>query len=147
MYHKQLTKGERFDHFYMQMAQNVAAFSYCTRKKVGAVFVKDDVILIGYNGTISGFPNQCEGSDGETLPETLHAESNVFAKIMRAPISSVGGTMYCTLSPCINCAKQIVQAGISRFIYLKDHSDPSGLELMEKAGIFITKLESFSEKA
>lgn len=138
---RQLTKGERFDRFYMKIAVETANFSYCERKKVGAVFVKDDVILVGYNGTIKGFPNQCEGPDGETLPETLHAESNVFAKIMRAPISSVDGNLYCTLSPCLSCAKQIIQAGIVRFIYLKDHSNPAGLDLMRKAGVFITKLE------
>lgn len=133
-------KQKRFDDFYMRFALSVADFSYCKRKQVGAVFVKDDVIIMGYNGTIKGFPNVCEGEDGETLPEVLHAESNVFAKIMRAPISSVGGTLYCTLSPCMNCAKQIIQAGITRFVYLNSHSDQSGLELMAKAGITIEKI-------
>ena len=130
-------KLRRFDEYYMKLAMETAAFSYCKRKQVGCVFVKNDIILIGYNGTISGQPNECEDEAGETKPEVLHAESNVFAKIMNSPISSGGGTMYCTLSPCINCAKQIIQAKISRFVYLKAHSDQTGLILMEKSGILI----------
>lgn len=138
------TKQKRFDDFYMKFAKDVANFSYCKRKQVGAVFVKDDIVLIGYNGTISGFNNDCEDEDGETRPDVLHAESNVFAKIMRSPVTSTGGTMYCTLSPCIHCAKQIIQGGISRFLYIRAHSDQSGVELMKKAGVEVIQMD-FSE--
>ncbi len=134
-------KQRRFDNFYMRMAVDTGRFSYCNRKKVGCVFVKDDIIFIGYNGTISGFPNECEDENGETRLDVLHAESNVFAKIMNSPVSSGGGTMYTTLSPCINCAKQIIQAKIKRFLYLKAHSDQSGVILMKNSGIIVEHIE------
>lgn len=135
-----MNKQERFDRFYMKLAQDVASFSYCKRKQVGAVFVKDDVIVIGYNGTISGFENNCEDEYGETLPEVLHAESNALSKVMTSPLVSSSGTIFCTLSPCVACAKQMIQAKISRFVYVKDHSDQTGLDLMRKVGIIINKL-------
>jgi len=136
-----MTKNERFDRFYMKLAVDAASFSYCKRKQVGAVLVKDDVIVIGYNGTISGFENNCEDENGETYPEVLHAESNALSKIMTSSLVSSNGTMFCTLSPCITCAKQMIQAKISRFVYIRDHSDQTGLNLMRKAGIIIDKLE------
>lgn len=136
---KQLEKKKRFDSFYMKMALETAAFSYCKRKQVGSVFVKDDVILIGYNGTIAGEDNICEDEKGETKPEVLHSESNVLSKIMTSPINATGGTIYCTLSPCVNCAKLIIQAKIGRFVYLTDHSDQTGINLMIKAGIEVEK--------
>lgn len=138
---KQRQKRKRFDNFYMRMAVDTGRFSYCNRKKVGCIFVKDDIIFIGYNGTISGFPNECEDENGETKLDVLHAESNIFAKIMNSPVSSGGGTMYCTLSPCINCAKQMIQAKIGRFLYLRTHSDQSGLILMQNCGIIVEHIE------
>jgi dCMP deaminase len=104
------------------------------------VFVKDDIILIGYNGTISGFDNDCEDENGETRPEVINAEANVCNKIKQAPISAVGGTVYCTLSPCINCAKELIGGKIARFVYLNNHSDQTGIQLMVKAGINVQKI-------
>lgn len=132
----------RLDSFYMRLAVDVSDFSYCKRKKVGSVFVKEDVILIGYNGTVSGAPNNCEDENGETLREVLHSESNVLAKVMNSPLTSTGGTIYCTLSPCVNCAKMMVQARIKRFVYIYDHSDPEGLNLMIRSGIVVEKHRS-----
>lgn len=137
-----MNKIERFDKLYMQMAINVAAFSYCVRKQVGAVIVKDDVIVVGYNGSISGYPNVCEGDDGETMWHVLHAESNALSKIMTSSLSSKDATVYCTFSPCIHCSKLMVQAKITRFVYLTDHSDQRGLDLMRDAGIIVEKIAS-----
>ena len=131
----------KFDKFYMELAISVANFSYCKRKKVGAVFVKDDILCVGYNGTISGMENNCEDSNGETLPEVLHAESNMLSKIMNTTISSTNGTVYCTFSACLSCSKLLIQAKIKRFVYLDTHSDQSGLELMKKSGIIVEKME------
>jgi dCMP deaminase len=134
-----MTKQQKFDRFYMKFAVDAANFSYCVRKKVGAVFVKEDITVIGYNGTMPGFANNCEDEHGETLPDVLHAESNMLGKIMNSTLVSTGGTVYCTLSPCLNCAKMMIQAKIGRFVYIRDHSDQTGLELMRKAGIMVEK--------
>lgn len=126
----------------MKFAIEASLFSYCNRKKVGALLVKDDIMLIGYNGTVPGEENNCEDENGDTLPEVLHAESNALSKVMTSTLNSVGATMYCTLSPCIACAKQMIQARISRFVYIRDHSDQRGLEMMRKFGIIIEKMDN-----
>lgn len=138
-----MDKNKRFDKFYMEFAISAANFSYCVRKRVGAVLVKDDVIVMGYNGTMPGLENSCEGEDGETLWHVLHAESNALGKVMTSTINSAGATMYCTFSPCIHCAKQMIQAKISRFVYLDDHSDQRGLEMMRHMGIQVEKINLF----
>lgn len=125
----------------MDFAVNAAKFSYCKRKQVGAVLVKDDIIVIGYNGSIPGFPNECEDEDGETMWHIQHAEANALGKIMNSTLVSTGATMYCTLSPCVHCAGEMVRAKIKRFVYVKDHSDQRGLDLMRKVGIEVEKLE------
>ena len=130
----------------MKLAVNAANFSYCVRKKVGAVLVCGDAMVIGYNGTPPGFPNVCEDCDGETMPEVMHAESNALAKVMTSPLNAGGGIMYCTLSPCMNCAKLLVQARITRFVYIRDHSDQSGLILMRKCGIIVEQMEWDSQE-
>lgn len=135
-----MTKEQRFDKFYMEFAVSAANFSYCKRKQVGVVLVKDDVILIGYNGTAPGFDNNCESEDGETKWETLHAESNALSKVMTSSINSKGAVMYSTFSPCVHCAKLMVQAKIARFVYLTDHSDQRGLDFMRQAGIVVEKI-------
>ena len=135
-----MNKQVKFDNFYMKLAIDVASFSYCKRKQVGCVWTKDDVIVVGYNGTISGMENCCEGEDGETLAEVLHAESNALSKIMTSPLVATGGTMYSTFSPCLNCAKLMIQAKISRFVYKDTHSDQSGMLLMQKVGIIVEKI-------
>ena len=135
-----MTKSERFDKFYMEMAINVSNFSYCKRKQVGCVIVKDDIIVVGYNGTAQNMPNCCEDEDGETLWDVLHAESNALSKIMCSALNSVGSTVYCTFSPCINCSKLLIQAKIDRLVYLTDHSDQRGLDMMRQLGIKVEKI-------
>lgn len=111
------------DLFYMQIAEIVSEQSKCTRAKVGAILVKEgNVIAIGYNGTPSGFCNDCESED-VTLPEVLHAESNAIAKCARSTSSADGSTLYTTLSPCFECCKLIIQAGISRVVYKELYRD------------------------
>jgi dCMP deaminase len=120
----------------MDIARRVAAESYCQRKKVGAILaLSSGVLLPGFNGTISGMPNVCEASDGSTLPSVLHAESNVMAKALVAGISTVGGTIYVTLSPCVECAKLIIQAGITRVVYAERYRCDDGLTLLSQCGI------------
>lgn len=129
---KQLTLDKR----YIRMASIWAENSYCTRRKVGALIVKDKMIISdGYNGTPSGFENVCEDDNGLTKPYVLHAEANAITKIARSNNSSDGATMYVTTSPCIECAKLIIQAGIKRVIYSEKYRLEDGLELLKKAGI------------
>ena len=130
------------DEAYMQMAEVWAQRSKANRKQVGALIVKDrQIISDGYNGMPAGFDNACEGADGKTLPEVLHAESNCLMKLVRhAGTSSEGGTMYVTLSPCIDCAKLIIQAGIARVVYIERYHDTAGIALLKKAGVRVTHI-------
>ena len=124
------------------MAHIWAENSYCTRRKVGALIVKDKMIISdGYNGMPSGFPNVCEGEDGLTLPCVLHAEANAITKIARSGNNSDGATLYVTDSPCIECAKLIIQAGIRRVVYARSYRLTDGLDLLLKAGISVEKVE------
>jgi dCMP deaminase len=125
----------------MKLAQNVAQASYCTRNKVGALIVNNDnVVAIGYNGTISGFPNVCELEDGSTNPEVLHAESNAIAKCAKSSNSSNGAALYVTLSPCFECAKIIIQSGIKEVYYLEEYRILDGLNLLLKAKIHVEQI-------
>ena len=118
------------------MARIWSENSYCTRRKVGALLVKDKMIISdGYNGTPSGFPNICEDSDNRTFPYVLHAEANAITKVAKSNNSSEGSTLYVTDSPCIECAKLIIQAGIKRVVYSKLYRVTDGIELMKIAGI------------
>jgi dCMP deaminase len=124
------------------MAQIWAENSYCQRRKVGALIVKNKMIISdGYNGTPSGFENVCEDETGVTKPYVMHAEANAITKIARSNNSSEGATMYVTASPCIECAKLIVQAGIKRVIYSEKYRLVDGLELLQKAGIEVIYME------
>lgn len=130
------SKGYRFDCRYMRMAQIWAENSYCERRKVGALLVKNNrIISDGYNGTPSGFENVCEDENNHTKPYVLHAEANAITKVARSSISSEGATLYVTASPCIECAKLIIQSGITRVVFAEYYRDTEGVELLERAGI------------
>ena len=125
----------------MNIALEVSKASYCKRKQVGALIVKEDnIIAIGYNGTISGFPNVCELQDGSTSPDVLHAESNAIAKCAKSSNSSNGATLYVTLSPCFDCAKIIIQSGIKEVIYLEKYRNLEGLNLLTKSKINVEQI-------
>lgn len=129
---KQLTLDNR----YMRMARIWAENSYCTRRKVGALLVNNKMIISdGYNGTPSGFENVCEDENNVSKPYVLHAEANAISKVARSNNSSDGATLYVTASPCIECAKLIIQAGIKRVVYGENYRIMDGLELLKRAGI------------
>ena len=127
---------EKFDRSYLQMAEVWAQNSYCKRRKVGALLVKDRTIISdGYNGTPSGFENICEDENGVTKPYVLHAEANASTKVAKSGNSSEGATLYVTASPCAECAKLIIQAGIRRVVYGEKYRLTDGIELLERAGV------------
>lgn len=131
-----MTKQEALDIRYLRMARIWAENSYCQRRQVGALIVKDKMIISdGYNGTPSGFENICEDDNGLTKPYVLHAEANAITKIARSGNNSDGATLYVTDSPCIECSKLIIQAGIKRVIYAKQYRLTDGIELLKRAGI------------
>lgn len=134
-------KQHDLDVRYMRMAHIWAENSYCQRRKVGALIVKDKMIISdGFNGTPAGFENVCEDEDGLTKPYVLHAEANAITKIARSSNNSDGATMYVTASPCIECAKLIVQAGIKRVIYSEKYRLTDGIDLLERAGVEVVHL-------
>ena len=121
---------------YLKMAQIWAENSYCKRRQVGALVVKDQMIISdGYNGTPSGFENVCEDDNNVTLPYVLHAEANGITKLARSSNNSEGSTLYITDSPCIECAKLIIQAGIKRVVYAREYRLTDGADLLRQAGI------------
>jgi dCMP deaminase len=135
-------KQLRYDEAYMRMAAEWAQLSHCNRKQVGALIVKDRMIIAdGFNGTPTGFPNACENADGETNWYVLHAEANAITKLARSNNSSVGATLYITMSPCRECSKLIHQAGISRVVYRDEYKDPQGLDFLRSAGVELVHLE------
>jgi len=126
----------------MRMAAEWAQLSHCNRKQVGALIVKDRMIIAdGFNGTPTGFPNACENADGETNWYVLHAEANAITKLARSNNSSVGATLYITMSPCRECSKLIHQVGISRVVYRDEYKDPQGLDFLRSAGVELVHLE------
>mgnify|MGYP005921041309 FL=1 len=136
------SKQEALDKRYIRMASIWAENSYCKRRQVGALIVKDKMIISdGYNGTPSGFENQCEDNNNLTKPYVLHAEANAITKIARSNNNSDGATLYVTASPCIECAKLIIQAGIKRVIYAEHYRLEDGIELMKRAGIEVTHID------
>ena len=129
-------KQQDLDQRYLRMASIWAENSYCNRRKVGALIVKDKMIISdGYNGTPSGFENVCEDENGVTKPYVLHAEANAITKIARSGNNSDGATLYVTDSPCIECAKLIIQSGIKRVIYARQYRLTDGVDLLKRAGI------------
>ena len=140
---KQLTLDKR----YIRMAGIWAENSYCTRRQVGALIVKNQrIISDGYNGTPSGFENICEDNNNVTKPYVLHAEANAITKIARSNNSSEGATLYVTASPCIECAKLIIQAGIKRVGYSEKYRLEDGLVLLKRAGIEVLYVNPIEEK-
>ncbi|HIR95182.1 MAG TPA: dCMP deaminase family protein [Candidatus Coprenecus stercorigallinarum] len=138
-----MTKQEQFDRSYLEMARVWARNSYCTRRKVGALLVKDRMIISdGFNGTPAGFENICEDpATGKTKPYVLHAEANAITKVARSGNNSEGATLYVTDAPCVECAKLIIQAGIRRVVYLIEYSVRDGIELLRRAGIEVCKYD------
>jgi len=135
------------DSRYMRMARIWAENSYCKRRQVGALIVKDgQIISDGYNGTPSGFENICEDDNNVTKPYVLHAEANAITKVARSSNSSENATLYVTASPCIECAKLIIQAGITRVVYGEKYRIMDGVELLERAGIDVQILEETSQR-
>ena len=136
-------KQEDLDLRYLRMAQIWSENSYCTRRQVGALIVKDKMIISdGYNGTPSGFENVCEDENNVTKPYVLHAEANAITKIARSNNNSDGATLYVTDAPCIECAKLIIQAGIKRVIYAREYRLTEGIDLLRRAGIEVKLLSS-----
>jgi dCMP deaminase len=136
---KQLALDKR----YIRMAQIWADNSYCQRRKVGALLVKEKMIISdGYNGTPTGFENVCEDENDVTKPYVLHAEANAITKVARSHNSSEGATLYVTSSPCIECAKLIIQAGISRVVYTEKYRLEDGIELLKRANIQLDYIET-----
>ena len=139
-------KQTQFDIRYIKMARVWATNSYCKRRQVGALIVKDRMIISdGYNGTPSGFENECEDENNRSKPYVLHAEANAITKVAKSNNSSEGSTLYITASPCMDCAKLIIQAGIIRVVYADEYRIIDGIELLEKAGIEVVQLSSVIE--
>lgn len=135
-------KKAALDCRYARMALIWAENSYCTRRKVGALVVKNNMIISdGYNGTPTGFENVCEDENNVSKPYVLHAEANAITKLARSSNSSEGATLYVTASPCIECAKLIIQSGIKRVIYTEKYRLTDGIDLLERAGIEVKYLD------
>lgn len=135
-------KQLRYDRAYLRMAREWAKLSHCHRKQVGAILVKNGMIISdGYNGTPSGFHNDCEGEDGETLWYVLHAEANAISKVARSTNNANGATLYLTLSPCKECSKLILQAGIQRVVYTRQYSDSDGTDFLQSSGVEVVQIE------
>jgi len=134
-------KPNKFDIAYLKMATEWAKLSYCKRKKVGAIIVKDRTIISdGYNGTPSGFDNCCEDENGDTHWYVLHAEANAILKLASSTQSAKGATLYITLSPCKECSKLIVQSGITKVYDINEYKDLEGVRLMKDNGIEVQRV-------
>ena len=139
-YHEE--KQRQLDIRYLRMARIWAENSYCIRRKVGALIIKDKMIISdGYNGTPSGFENICEDENNKTKPYVLHAEANAITKVAKSNNSSEGATLYVTASPCIECAKLIIQSGIKRVVYCDSYHSEDGIKLLERVGIEVVCTE------
>lgn len=141
---KQLEKDKR----YIAMAQIWASNSYCERRQVGALIVKDKMIISdGYNGTPSGMENKCEDENGLTKDYVLHAEANAITKVAKSGNSSEGATLYVTTSPCMECSKLIIQSGIKRVVYQEEYRERKGLVLLQSVGIEVVCLKDIIDEA
>ena len=135
------SKQLRYDKAYLKMANEWAKLSHCKRRQVGALIVKDKMIISdGYNGTPTGFENCCEDDEGYTKWYVLHAEANAILKVASSTQSTRGSTLYVTLSPCTNCSKLIFQSGISRVVYITEYKDRTGIEFLIKSGVKVEQI-------
>ncbi len=140
-------KQHKYDITYLRMAKEWSKLSYCKRKQVGALIVKDGMIISdGFNGTPSGFENICEDENGKTKWYVLHAEANAITKMARSTQSSDGASLYVTVSPCKECSKLIFQSGIKRVVFHEKYKDDSGLDFLAKAGVEIVQIENLDHK-
>ena len=138
-------KQLKYDKAYLKMAMEWSKLSYCDRRKVGALIVKDKMIISdGYNGTPSGFENICEDDEGFTKWYVLHAEANAILKVASSTQACQGATLYITMSPCKGCSKLIHQAGIKRLVYVEEYKDTSGVQFLKKAGISVSQITDLS---
>ena len=138
-------KKEKYDKAYLRIAKEWGNLSYCHRKKVGAIIVKNKMIISdGYNGTPSGFENCCEDEENITKWYVLHAEANAILKVARSTQSCEEATLYITLSPCKDCSKLIHQSGIKRVVYHQEYKDTSGVDFLRKAGVEVELIEDLS---
>lgn len=144
--YKTKEKQLRYDRAYLRMAAEWGALSHCERKQVGALIVKDSMIISdGYNGTPTGFDNCCEDENNKTQWYVLHAEANAIMKVAKSTNNSNGATLYITLSPCRECSKLVLQSGIRRVVYLNAYKDDSGLKFLEKAGVEIVYIPNIED--
>jgi len=140
-------KQLRYDKAYLRMAMSWAKLSHCQRKQVGALIVKDDMIISdGYNGTPSGFDNCCENDKGETQWYVLHAEANAILKVAKSTNNARGSTLYLTLSPCKDCSKLILQAGIKKVVFVNLYKDSEGVDFLEAAGVEIEQIKNIKDE-
>ena len=140
-------KQARYDRAYLRMAQEWGKLSHCKRKQVGAIIVKDRMIISdGYNGTPTGFENECENEEHFTKWYVLHAEANAILKVASSTQSCKGATLYITLSPCKECSKLVHQAGIKRVVYPRAYKEDEGLLFLERAGVELVHLENLEEE-
>jgi dCMP deaminase len=145
--HPYKDKQSQFDHRYLEMARIWAQNSYCKRRQVGALIVQDKMIISdGYNGTPSGFENNCEDEDNNTKPYVLHAEANAITKVAKSNNSSEKATLYVTTSPCLECAKLIIQSGIHRVVFCDKYHKEDGLRLLERAKIEVVFIDLEGER-
>lgn len=139
-------KQERYDKAYLRMAKTWADLSHCSRKKVGAIIVKEGMIISdGYNGTPAGFDNCCETDEGDTLWYVLHAEANAILKVAKSTNNCGGATLYLTLSPCKDCSKLVLQAGITRVVFINKYKDTAGIDFLKNAGVEIIHIENIED--
>lgn len=144
---KSIAKKKKFDKAYLRIAREWGKLSHCQRKQVGAIIVKDRMIISdGFNGTPTGFENECEDENHFTKWYVLHAEANAILKVAGSTQSCQGATLYITLSPCKECSKLIHQSGIKRVVFQKAYKDDSGIRFLQKAGVEVEQLEDISHE-
>ncbi len=144
---KEILKQLRYDKAYLRMAKTWSELSFCERKKVGAIIVKDGMIISdGFNGTPTGFDNCCENEEGDTNWFVLHAEANAILKVAKSTHNCKNSTLYLTLSPCKDCSKLVVQSGIERVVFINKYKDTSGIDFLAEAGIKVEHIDNPFEK-